>query len=142
MKKVFLLAAILGFFIQSQAQSVATKDVPASIKVACMKAHPKAMDVKWSKEGTTYESEFTENGKTKSATFDDSGLLIENEKNIKIASLPAPIAKYVADNYKGKKIKEAAKMTSNKGVVTYEAEVNGMDLIFDSKGNYLKSVKD
>ena len=142
MKKVFLLVAIFGFFIQSQAQSVLAKNVPASVKAACMKAHPKAMDVKWSKDGTKFESEFTENGKAKSATFDDSGMLLESEKNIKVASLPSPIAKYVADNHKGKKITEAAKMTDKKGVVTYEAEVNGMDLIFDAKGNYIKSVKD
>jgi hypothetical protein len=142
MKKVFLLVAVLGFFIQSQAQSVMTKDVPASIKAACMKAHPKAKDVKWTKEGTTYECEYTENGKVKGATFDDSGLVLENEKDIAISSLPAAIRKYVADNYKGAKIKEAAKMTSRKGVVTYEAEVNGMDLVFDAKGNYLKAEKE
>lgn len=142
MKKVFLLLAMFGFLFQTHAQSVLAKNVPATVTAACMKAHPKATDVKWSKEGTKFESEFTENGKTKSATFDDSGMLLENEKNVAIISLPAPIAKYVADNYKGKKIKEAAKMTDNKGVVTYEAEVNGKDLIFDAKGNYLKSVKD
>jgi Putative beta-lactamase-inhibitor-like, PepSY-like len=142
MKKVFLLVALFGFLVQTQAQSVLAKDVPASVKSACMKAHPKAIDVKWSKEGTKYESEFTENGKAKSATFDDSGYLLENEKNIPISKLPAAVSKYVSANYKGEKIKEAAIMTDNKGVVTYEAEVNGKDLIFDAKGNYIKSVKD
>ncbi|MBC7525271.1 MAG: PepSY-like domain-containing protein [Flavobacterium sp.] len=142
MKKVFLLVAMYGFFIQSQAQSVMTKDVPASIKAGFKKAHPNAKNLKWIKEGTTFESEFTENGGERSATFDDSGLLLESEKNIKIASLPAPVAKYVADNHKGKKITEASKIKDRKGVVTYEAEVNGMDLIFDAKGNYIKSVKD
>lgn len=141
MKKVFLLVAILGFFMQGQAQSVLAKDVPASVKAACMKEHPNAKNVKWSKEGTTFESEFTENGNEKSATFDDSGAMLENEKNIKIAALPAGAVKYVEDHYKGKKIKEASRMIDKNGVINYEAEVDGIDLIFDVNGKYLKSVK-
>ncbi len=39
-------------------------------------------------------------------------------------------------------MKEAAKITDAHGVVTYEAEVKGMDLLFDSAGKFLKEVKD
>ncbi|MBC7865300.1 MAG: hypothetical protein IAF38_20155, partial [Bacteroidia bacterium] len=37
-----------------------------------------------------------------------------------------------------KKVKEAAKITDAKGVVTYEAEIDNADYIFDSTGNFLK----
>ena len=65
MKNVFLLIAILGFFMQSQAQSVLAKDVPESVKAACMKHHPNAINIKWYKDNNTFESQFTENGKVK-----------------------------------------------------------------------------
>jgi len=45
-------------------------------------------------------------------------------------------------NIRAKKIKEAAKITDAKGVVTYEAEVTGKDLIFDASGKFLKEIKD
>jgi hypothetical protein len=56
--------------------------------------------------------------------------------------LPASIADYVAKNYKGEKIKEAAKLKMANGDINYEAEVKGMDLIFDANGKFIKSVKD
>ena len=46
MKKVFLLVTILGLLMQSQAQSVLAKDVPASVKAACIKHHPNAINKK------------------------------------------------------------------------------------------------
>jgi hypothetical protein len=61
---------------------------------------------------------------------------------IKIDELPANAKAYVAKHYAGQKIKEAAKITDSKGVVTYEAEVKGKDLIFDNTGKFLKEVKD
>jgi hypothetical protein len=39
----------------------------------------------------------------------------------------------------GATIKEAARITDANGKTTYEAEVRGKDLIFDEKGNYLKT---
>jgi hypothetical protein len=40
----------------------------------------------------------------------------------------------VEKNYKGATIKETAKSQKANGEINYEAEVNGKDLIFDSKG--------
>jgi hypothetical protein len=49
---------------------------------------------------------------------------------------------YIKTNYKDKKIRESAKITNSTGVVTYEAEVDDKDVIFDSNGKFLKEVKD
>ena len=61
---------------------------------------------------------------------------------IKESELPAKALAYIAATYPNKKIKETAKITDNKNVITYEAEVKidgkGSDLIFDASGNFLK----
>lgn len=63
---------------------------------------------------------------------------METEIEIKVDALPANAKEYVSKNYAGQKIKEATKITDNKGVVTYEAEIKGKDLILDSNGNLIK----
>ena len=72
-----------------------------------------------------------------SATFDANGVLKETETDIKVAELPAPVSKYVATNYKGATIKEAAIITRGDNKM-YEAEVKGKDLLFDVDGKFLK----
>lgn len=48
----------------------------------------------------------------------------------------------IKECYKGKTIKEGAKITTADGTVNYEAEVDGKDVIFDTNGKFLKEVKD
>jgi len=75
-------------------------------------------------------------------SFDKNGNLLETEKEIAVKDLPAAVSAYVTKNYPGQTIKEASMITDAKGVKTYEAEMKGMDLVFDEKGNFLKTEKD
>lgn len=56
--------------------------------------------------------------------------------------LPASVAAYVTRNYPGAKIKEAGKVTHADGRITYEAEVNEKDLVFDESGKFVKIDED
>lgn len=129
---------ISGFAI---AQKVSHKDVPQQVKSAFEKTYPSAKEVKWDKEGSNFEAEFEFDKSEMSVLFDANGNVLETETEIEVGQLPQAVVDYVATHYKGKKIKEAAKITDAKGVVTYEAEVKGMDLLFDSKGNFIKEAK-
>ena len=60
---------------------------------------------------------------------------------IELNQLPSGVLDYVKANYKGQSVKEAAKITDVKGAVTYEVEIKGMDLIFDSNGKFIKEIK-
>ena len=142
MKKLLFVLATLGFIFQSQAQSIPSKEVPASVKTVYSKTHPKATAVKWRKDGNSFESTFTENGEKKSATFDNQGVLIKDEESIVVAALPAAATAYIDKIYKGKKIKKASRMLGSNGVINYQAEVDGLNLLFDVHGQFLKSVKD
>lgn len=142
MKKVlFLLIAVAGFSFVN-AQRVSDAEVPKVVRAALQKDYPNTKALKWEKENGNYEAGFEISETDYSVLLDASGNILETEVEISIASLPANAKYYVAQKYPGKKIKEAAKITDVKGVVTYEAEVSGKDLIFDNSGKFLKEVKD
>lgn len=134
------MAAVL-FSTLTFAQETPGKDVPAKIKAALQKQFPNAKEVKWEKENGNYEAEFDMNKADYSALFDVDGHLLETEVEIKVSELPNAALTYIKANYAGQKIKEAAKITNNKGTVTYEAEIKGIDLLFDSNGKFIKEVK-
>jgi hypothetical protein len=76
-----------------------------------------------------------------SAIFDKAGALLETETEMPVEKLPAAALAYIKQHHADAKVKEAAKITDAKGVVTYEAEIKGKDLIFDATGNFVKEAK-
>ena len=55
--------------------------------------------------------------------------------------MPKNALQYLNDNFKNKKIKEAAKIITEKGNLIYEAEIKGKDLFFDENGNFITKDK-
>ena len=141
MKKFILLIAIAGFFTQVQAQKMDVKDVPVTVTDAFSKAYPTIMDVNWSKDGNNYAVNYAENKLGKSVTWANSGDLIGTNEEIIVSALPITVMVYVKKNYNEEIVKEASKNTDAQGTVTYETGITGMDLFFDSEGNFLKSVE-
>ena len=84
------------------------------------------------------------NGSDASAVYDKTGHRKALEITIKESELPANVMQYVKTNYPATKITETAKITDDKNVVTYEAEIkkNGKshDLLFDASGKFIKIV--
>jgi hypothetical protein len=142
MKKLMMMSALvaaIGF--SACAQKLDASKVPAAVKAAFAKQYP-GITTKWEKEDGKFEAGFKQNGNTMSALFEANGTMTESEMDIKVADLPATVLAYVKDHYKGKTIKEGAKITKADGTVNYEAEVDGKDVIFDSNGKFLKEAKD
>ena len=123
------------------AQKLDAAKVPAAVKTSFAKQYPGAA-AKWEKEDGKYEAGFKMDGSSMSALFEANGTMTESEMDIKIADLPANVLAYVKDHYKGKSIKEGAKITKADGTINYEAEVDGKDVIFDAAGKFLKEIKD
>ena len=130
------LIAAIGF--SACAQKLDPSKVPAAVKTAFAKQYA-VVAVKWEKEGGKYEAEFKQNGNTMSALFEANGTMTESEMDIKVADLPASVLAYVKEHYKGKNIKEGAKITKADGTVNYEAEVDGKDVIFDATGKFIEA---
>ena len=115
--------------------------MPLAVKASFAKIYP-GITAKWEKEDGNYEAGFKKDGNHMSATFQPGGTFMESEIGIKESELPAASLNYIKANYRGKSLKESAKITSGNGTVTYEAEIEGKDVIFDSNGNFLKEAKD
>lgn len=124
------------------AQKTQDKNVPAAVKSSFQKQYPDAKEVKWEKENGNYEAEFEQTETDYSVLLDASGNILETEIEISSDALPAKAKEYISKNYAGQKIKEAAKIIDAKGTVTYEAEIKGTDLLFDSNGVFIKEVKE
>ncbi|WP_143310105.1 PepSY-like domain-containing protein [Chitinophaga vietnamensis] len=138
-KYILLLLAGMGFSLAGYAQV----KVPATVKSAFEKAYSNVSYVTWSKEGKTgYEATFVQGGKHLSVVYDAKGALEQTEEVIKTEELPAGVADYVKQHYKGAAITEAAKIIKAGGEVNYEAEVKKKDLIFDANGKFLKEMKE
>lgn len=142
MKKLTVLLAAVATAPLANAQKVFEKEVPVVVKSAFQKSYSNAKELKWEKEKSNYEAGFEIGETDYSVLIDGSGNIIETEVEISRDELSVDARNYITKNYPGKKIKEAAKITDAKGIVTYEAEVNGSDLIFDHSGKFLKAVKD
>jgi len=141
MKKVTMISALVSLIgFSACAQKLDASKVPAAVKATFAKQYPGA-SVKWEKEDGKYEAGFKQNGNTMSALYEANGTMTESEMDIKVSDLPASVLAYVKENYKGKKIKEGAKITKSDGTVNYEAEVDGKDVIFDATGKFLKEMK-
>ena len=115
---------------------------PAVVKTAFEKGFPGATKPKWEKEDGDYEVGFADKGNKMTAVYDAKGVLKETEVMIKESELPAGVTDYLKAHYKGAAIHEAARITKPDGTINYEAEVNKKDVIFDSKGKFIKEEKD
>lgn len=142
MKKLVLMMAVAMITSLTFAQKIQEKDVPASVKASFQKQYPNIKEVKWDKEGEKFEASFDLNKIDNSVLFDAQGKILETEVEIELNHLPKGVLEYVKANYKGQNVKEAAKITDAKGIVTYEAEIKGMDLLFDNNGKFIKQIKD
>lgn len=137
MKNILFVSALLTLAPVAAFASTFKGTPPQAVLQAFQKAFPNAEDVEWEMEDNQYEAEFEQGDVEQSATFSAAGQLLETETEIAVGELPAAVRDYVAANFKGKKIKEAARIVTPSGTVTYEAEVKRRDLMFDASGKFL-----
>lgn len=141
-KYVISFGVTVLFFLSNNlyAQRLKEADVPAPVKTALIKKYPQAKKVTWEKESGNYEANWGgKSGEANSVQFTPAAGFVEIVNAIPVSSLPKAVITYVNEHYKGAKITEAGKVTDAQGKKWYEAEVNKKDLVFDEKGNFVKS---
>lgn len=141
-----MIPGLLGLVLITHAgfaQKLKGTDVPAVVKTALAQKYPAATGVVWEKEKANYEANWGgRSGEDNSVVFTPQGNLVETVVTIPVTSLPAGVAAYLNKNYPGAKIKEAGKVTNADGRITYEAEVNRKDLVFDESGKFVRVDED
>ena len=139
LQDLFLLMAIPAIQVVN-AQNLNSNAVPAAVKASLFKNYPEAKKVTWEKEKGNFEANWGgKSGEDNSAQFTPDGNFIEIVKAIPVSALPSPVQLYVKTKYKGAKITEGGRVTHAKGNISFEAEVNGKDIIFDKEGNFVKA---
>lgn len=138
MKKIALVFIASAFTSVMFAQQIKESEVPEAVKSAMKKKYSSVKVTKWEKEDGYYEAGFTKDKIKNSVLLDGKGNIKESEFEIPVNNLPKGVAEYVKKNHPKATIIGAAKITDSKGVITYEAEIKGKDLFFDSNGKFLK----
>jgi len=142
MKKNLLSTFVIFLFtITVYSQKPDDRQVPVATKMAFQKGYP-GIKGKWEKENSNYEVNFVRGGQIMSAVIDAKGSILETETEITLRDLPASIALYIKEHYRGAKIKKAARILKADRQIEYEAEVQKMDVLFDSNGKFLREEKD
>lgn len=141
MKKSVITIALIMLSFVSFAQKTKEQNVPQIIKKALSEKFPNAKNVKWDKEENNFEASFKNNNIDNSILFNANGKIIETEIAIEVNQLPKNALQYLNDNFKNQKVKEAAKIITEKGNLIYEAEIKGKDLFFDENGNFITKDK-
>lgn len=142
MKNSILTCLALLFSSFAISQSVSEKDIPDIVKSTFLISYPNQTNVKWEKEKGNYEANFIIGKTQHAALLDSNGSILETEEEISVKKLPLKALAYIQKTYKNKKITEAARITDAHGVITFEAQVTSIDLIFDKQGTYIKSIAD
>ncbi|MBA3647081.1 MAG: PepSY-like domain-containing protein [Chitinophagales bacterium] len=142
MRMILSLLIVAGFAGCADAQKIKESQVPATVVSNLHKMYPNLKDYVWFNEDGNYEAEYKINKMEAAVTYDANGTLMETEREIAVKELPAAVASYISANYSGTEIKEASEITDANGMKSYEAEVKGKDIVFDSNGNFLKEEKD
>ena len=143
MKKRLALSIILSALIGGSlfAQKAGKVNVPAVVQTALVTKYPASSSAKvtWEIEKGNYEANWGgKSGEDNSVQFTPAGEFIEIVKAIPVSALPKEVSVYIKQHFNGAKITEAGKVTDAKGKMTYEAEVNKKDIIFDEKGKFVK----
>lgn len=138
MKANILTMSLIAISIASYAQQAVKDKVPAAVQSSFSKMYPLAGKVTWGKEDGNYEASFIKDKVSHSVLIDGHGKVIETEVGITFRELPLATRQYIAAHFKNAKITETARITDSKGKVTYEAEINRKDVLFNDKGIALK----
>jgi len=141
MKKIFFAFVVLSACTTAFSQKLASTKVPGAVKEGFAKTHPNTTAT-WEREDANYEANFKEDGKAMSCVIDKRGTVLETESPVTFSELPAGAKNYVAQHEKGAKIKEVAKIAKANGVINYEVNVQGKDILFDSNGSRIEKPKE
>ena len=140
MKTIILILALALTATLAAAQKINAKDLPAPVTAAFAKLYPTVKEANWVNDDGNFEAHFDLNKAEMSATFSATGTFLEEEVEISVNALPQAALDYMKKTYPDRKVKEASKIKDAKGIITYEVETKGLDVIFDAKGAFLKEI--
>jgi hypothetical protein len=111
MKRLFL-SAIMATTLISTSFANETK-INSRVSSNFKNQFAEANNVEWTSKQDFFKANFTEDGKSREAFYNNNGELISTSTQINIDDLPASTKRAFAKKYDGYVVKEAIKMDSN-----------------------------
>ncbi|MFZ7116716.1 MAG: SdiA-regulated domain-containing protein [Bacteroidota bacterium] len=119
MKSIFKISLIsilcLGGF-SIIAGNVLSVDPPVAISSKFKELYPTASLVQWEMEKENYEAEFMVEGREIEVLFSPTGILLSEDKEVKVSEIPAPVMRSFNKDFSGFKITQAFLLWSNEHV--------------------------
>ena len=141
MKKIILFVALCVTTQVTFAQGQVSKSrtVPVNIVEAFHKAHPKATILKWNDEPPIWEVKYKDGDKIGAISYRTKAIITETELVISLNKLPNKLAipDFIKTKYPAEKIQRCEKVEKANGIITYEIQITGKEIIFDKNGKYL-----
>jgi uncharacterized membrane protein YkoI len=134
-KQTFFLGIILLLSTTAFGQ---IKTVPVKVKTGFEQKFKEAKNIKWSRENAKeWEAEFTLNGKSYSANFNNDGNWLETEHQISLAEIPSSVKSAFEKDFPSFSITEADISETAHGIA-YELDIKKgaikKEVSFDATG--------
>ena len=143
MKKAFVLISSV-MALAACKPDIQNQKVPKQIAAAFQKIHPEATVTKWNDESPIWEAKYKNSQEIGAVSFKPNGEVVETELVIDDSQLPnqAAILGYIHSKYPKEEMQSIEKITKQDGSITYEIQITGKELVFDSQGNFLEEELD
>jgi hypothetical protein len=145
------LAALTGLSVLAVTalaaeEKISPKKLPAAVRKAVKKKFPEAKYRGAAKEvadgKTTYEVELTVEGRAVDAIMSPEGKILEVEREVPVAKLPAAVKKALAAKYPGAKIEKAETLTKGEdGPLHYEIVIK-TEVVLTPKGKVVGATEE
>ena len=133
MKSLIILFGLIVYSFTAQAQTISVPDV---VKAKFASLYPAVKNPQWELENSMYEASFQQNNFETAVLISAAGELVKTENGIEPNTLPRFTRHYVMTELANKPVTSAAKIVDTQGKVSYEAEVGGVDYLFDADGHF------
>lgn len=141
MKNLILLFLMIIFFAPVIAQKLTPKEIPPVVMTEFRKTHPFIKIVDWNKADKNFGASYNRDRKDFSIIYDSSGKFIKTQEEISLNMSPLAVSDYMKENHKRHKVKKVFKISDINDNITYLLKIKHLDLTFDSKGYFIKSIK-
>lgn len=122
MKYLILIATMVFWFGNVNAQKMPASEVPTVVKDALMKAYSNPMDVEWEKKGDNYKVEFDVGKLEHELWISPAGDIMRHKEDVASTDLPTAIMNKLMMEYSGFTIDEVEKLTVGTRVL-YKVEL-------------------
>jgi hypothetical protein len=142
-------SAFFMFTVSANAQKITKKEVPSAVISAFENDYPNAKIKNFSKEertgNTVYEIESVDGKTRRNIIYSTDGVTLDIEERIAPAKLPDSVKQAIDREYPESKVKSADRFIKVFQAIEYEVVIKQgkktLEVVFDEKGNVLKTTK-